>query len=163
MIINLKERGAVTIFIDIFTGNYNPIFLIMSKSYLSERAARKKTAFKGVWFIIIIAVIFLAILLKYSMSGTVISYSAGMPGSTDAYNIAKNFIREATKSEVIFPESGFQFGKKSDSVYIIKSYFEETLEGGEKDKKNYKIVIRYNGGGFNKTTNWSLISLDSNR
>ena len=46
------------------------------------------------------------------------------PTGNDAYEIAKDYIRPTLKSPAEFATEGFEFGKDSESVFVVKSYFE---------------------------------------
>jgi hypothetical protein len=133
----------------------------MSKNYVADKAQKKKTAMKAVWILLFISGVFIAALVKYFIGSSNISLlSAGAPSSNDVYSVAQNFIKPALRKDVQFPESGYEFGKKPDSVYIIKSFFEEKDDTGEQNKRSYEISLKYNGGAYSNKNNWSILSLE---
>lgn len=106
---------------------------------------------------ILLAVVFILVFIRFAMNGSKAIYFNGLPRNEDAYKIGKEFIKPTVQSKGLhFPDDGYQFGKQSDSVYIIKSYY-ETPESG---RTNYKLVIKYNGGRFGSTDSWSVMSID---
>jgi hypothetical protein len=135
----------------------------MGKNYLLEKSEKKQIAMKGVWLIVVVVIIFVAIIAKYALSGNVYEYSTGLPTNDDAYEVAKEFLKPTIKSDATFPETGYQFGKLSDSVYVIKCYYQTKEENGDDGKKNYKIVLKYNGGGHTNMNDWSVINMDTNQ
>ena len=63
---------------------------------------------------------------------------------------------------MIFADENFEYAKRSDSVYEIKSYF-ETTSNFKKVKTNYDIVLKYNGGTSLNERNWKVVNLTKNK
>jgi hypothetical protein len=135
----------------------------MSKHYLSNKEVKKSFALKGVWLLIVLAIIFAIVLVRFAMSGTKPDLQNGLPGSDAAYLIAKEFIKPTLKSKpVSFPETGYQCAEKPDSVYIIKSYAESKNQTGEKNVTTFQITIRYMGGVPANKSSWTMLNLTEN-
>lgn len=132
----------------------------MAKDYLKAKTVKKKSASKAGWAIIFFLIVFALLLGKFALSGSVNVFS-GLPDSDDAYSVAKHFIRPTTLStHVTFSDSEYKFAKKSDSVYVIKSFYTASEKGGESSKTNFTITMKYNGGAGLQASNWSLVNLD---
>ncbi|PWK79015.1 hypothetical protein LX99_01469 [Mucilaginibacter oryzae] len=135
----------------------------MDKTYLKDKHLKKKRAMKGVYAIVVAAIVFVFIMVKFATSGGVsdILSFGKMPNADDAYSVAKEFVIPTIKStNVSFPDDGFQFGKKSDSVYIIKSYVISTDGRGEKNRTNFEMILKYNGGPPSMKKNWSVVDIN---
>lgn len=135
----------------------------MEQTYLKDKHLKKKRAMKGVYAILVVGVVFIFIMVKFATSGgvsDVFSFSK-MPNADDAFNMAKEFviptIRNANPS---FPESGYQFGKKSDSVYVIRSYVTSVDERGQENRTNFEVILKYNGGSRHQKKNWSMVDIN---
>ncbi|AYL95597.1 hypothetical protein [Mucilaginibacter celer] len=135
----------------------------MEKTFLKDKRLKKKRAMKGVYAIVVVGVIFVFIMIKFAISGgvsDVFSFNR-MPNADDAYKIAKEFVIPTIRSgNVSFPDEGYQYGKKSDSVYIIKSYVISTDERGEKSRTNFEMILKYNGGPRFMKKNWSMVDIN---
>ena len=135
----------------------------MEKTYLKDKHLKKKRAMKGVYAIVIVGVLFIFIMAKFATSGGVsdlVSFSK-MPNADDAYQIAKEFVIPTIRTgNVAFPEDGYQFGKKSDSVYVIKSYVTSVDERGQKNRINFQMILKYNGGPKFLKKNWAMVDIN---
>ena len=132
----------------------------MAKAYLKDKTVKKKSASKAGWLIACSAAIFALLLGKFALSNTS-NTSSGLPDSDAAYNIAKTFIRPTVLStNISFSDSEYKFAKKSDSVYVIKSFYTTTDKDGENSKTNFTITLKYNGGAGAETSNWAMLNLD---
>ncbi|MFD2872169.1 hypothetical protein ACFS5N_06810 [Mucilaginibacter ximonensis] len=133
-----------------------------SEQYLKQKAAKKRSGNKAVFLFLFFAAVAVAIIAKIFLSGTLKpEFFKGMPGSEDAYAMAKLFIKPTLKSSSAnFSDEHYQFGKQSDSVYVIQSSVESTDDSGEKINTEFKIILKYNGGEVDKQKNWSLIDLN---
>lgn len=131
--------------------------------FLKQKAAKKKSGNKVLWGLLFFCFIAITIVVKITVTGSLKpSFFKGMPGSDDAYTIAKEFIRPTlATSSANFSDSKYQFGKKSDSVYVIQSSVETSNNSGEKITTEFKIVLKYNGGQIDKQKNWSLVDLST--
>jgi len=132
-----------------------------NEAFLKEKAAKKKSATKVAWLLLTFSALVVAMLVKVMLTGSLKpSFLSGAPTSNDAYEIAKQFVRPALNSpSVNFTEEGYQFGKTSDSVYIIKSIAKLQNEAGEPITSEFKITLKYNGGEPGKQKSWSVIDL----
>ncbi|PJJ84863.1 hypothetical protein [Mucilaginibacter auburnensis] len=126
--------------------------------FLNEKADKKKRAGKAVWLLLFFSAIAIAMVVKIAVTGSLKpDFHKGLPSREEAYEIAKEFVRPTLKSpSVNFSDEGFQAGKTSDSVYVIKSSLE--TEGTTMD---FKITLQYKGGEPNKQKNWSVIDLSN--
>jgi hypothetical protein len=133
------------------------------KTYINDKEVKKNFALKGIWLLIVLAVIFSLVLLRFVISGTQYDHLNDQPNNEDAYSIARAFIKPTIKfSNVTFPESGYQCAQKPDSVYIIKSYVEAKNKSGEKNITTFQITLRFNGGAVADKKNWKVLSLSEN-
>ncbi|MFD2146881.1 hypothetical protein [Mucilaginibacter antarcticus] len=128
--------------------------------YLKQKAAKKKTGNKALIIFLVFIAIAISVLAKITLTGSLSpSFSAGMPGAEDTYDIAKQFIEPTLKSSSAnFQDDRYQFGNQSDSVFVIQSSV-KTSDGGEKIVMPFKIVLKYNGGQIDRKKNWSLVDL----
>jgi len=135
----------------------------MSKTYLSDKAVKKSFALKGVWLLIVLALIFTLILLRFAFSDSRLDFVSKPPGSEDAYVVAKEFVKPTIKSSQInFPETEFQCAQKPDSVFIVKSYAETKNQKGEKNITTYEITLKFIGGIVTNKNNWKMLNLTEN-
>lgn len=117
----------------------------------------------GVWMLAVIGIIFIIVMVKFATSGgssDVLTFTM-FPNSDDAYQVAKQFIAPTIKSgNVAFAEERYQFAKKSDSVFVIKSYATSIDEKGGKLKTDFQITLKYNGGPKAVQDNWTLLDMN---
>jgi|GEM_PF-738739 len=134
-----------------------------SEQYLKQKADKKKSGNKAVFLLLTFTAIAIALVAKIFLTGTLKpEFMGGLPGSEDAYAMAKLFIRPTLRSSSAnFADDRYQFGKQSDSIYVIRSSVQLTNDNGEKINTEFKIVLKYNGGQINKQKNWSLIDLST--
>ncbi len=135
------------------------------KEYLSERAERKKVTREAMWVLGIFIIIFILIMARIAMrpSGAD-SIFANMPTGAEAFEIAKDYVKPTIKSpDAEFSDGKFAFSKTNDSVYVIKSYFEERNTAGAEVKTNFTAVIKYHGGLAVNDQNWTLVNLVETR
>lgn len=132
----------------------------MGKVYLAEKKKKKKSAMKGVVVLVFAAIAFVAIVIKFALTGSVEDVFTGAPSSTDVYEIAKDFVRPTLKSpDATFSDSAFQFGQTQDSVYVIKSFVQTKDNDGEDQKTNFEIILKYKGGSKSEQQNWEVLNL----
>ena len=135
----------------------------MEKTYLKEKHLKKKRAMRGVYAIVVVAIVFVFIMIKFATSGgvsDVFSFTK-MPNADDAYNMAKEFVIPTIRDgNVTFPEDGYHFGKKSDSVYVIRSYVTSTDDRGQQNRTNFEVILKYNGGPRHQKKNWSMVDIN---
>jgi len=126
--------------------------------FLNKKAANKKSANKAVWLLLFISAIGVAMAVKIIFTGSLKpQFFKGLPSKEDAYEIAKEYVKPTLKSpSVSFAEDGFQAGKTSDSVYVIKSSFDT-----KSTTMDFKITLQYKGGDPDKQKNWSVIDLST--
>ncbi|GAA3994049.1 hypothetical protein [Mucilaginibacter dorajii] len=134
------------------------------QSYLKDKQHKRKTAMAGVWILVVIGIIFIMVIVKFATSGgrsDTFSFNS-FPGSDDAYQVAKQYVSPTLRSgKLVFAEDHYQFAKKSDSVFVIKSYVTSVDEKGEKIKTNFQITLKYNGGPKAVQDNWTMVDLKS--
>ncbi|MBE9583565.1 hypothetical protein IM792_03815 [Mucilaginibacter sp. JRF] len=134
----------------------------MSNDYHQLKKDKGKTARLGVWVILILIILFGLILIRFATSGSNSkSNNTGLPSKQAAYEVAKGIIKPSLKgSDAKFSDDGFEFGKRSDSVYVIRSYADVTNADGSQSRQYFKIRIKYNGGLATKANNWELQGLN---
>ncbi|MFA6248141.1 MAG: hypothetical protein WC615_14475 [Mucilaginibacter sp.] len=132
----------------------------MTKNYAKAKEAKKKSASKAGWLLAFFVVIFAVLLGKYALSGSTGVFS-GLPDSDAAYGVARKFIQPTILStHVDFSDAEYKFAKKSDSVYVIKSFYTEKFDDGEVSKTHFTITLKYNGGAGANASNWTMLNLD---
>lgn len=133
------------------------------QSYLKDKQHKKKTAMIGVWMLALFGIIFTLVVAKFATSGStsdMLTFTM-FPNSDDAYQVAKQYITPTIKSgNLAFAEDHYQFAKKSDSVFVIKSYVTSTDENGAKIKTNFQITLKYDGGPKAVQDNWTMIDMN---
>ncbi len=129
-----------------------------NNKFLNEKSKKKKSANKAVWLLLFFSAIAIAMVVKITLTGSLKpDFFKGLPSQEDAYEVAKDFVRPTLKSQSIeFAEDGFQGGKISDSIYVIKSSL--VTEGTTME---FKIKLQYKGGEPDKQKNWSVIDLST--
>lgn len=130
------------------------------KTYVDNKAGKKKSAKKAAWVLVALGLIFIFVLLKFASNSGLNFATGGMPSGDEAYSVAKDFVKATVRSSnVDFPGSGYQLGKKSDSVYVIKSVTELTSDNGDKRRTNFKVMMEYHGGKQDDMKNWALLNI----
>jgi len=125
------------------------------KKYLEEKKKKKKSAMGGVVLLLIIGAIFVFIVAKFALTGTVEDTFSGAPTRDDVYTIAKEYVKPTLKSDGSFSDS-YGFEKKEDSVYVIKSQID--LSGDQ--HTNFEITLKYKGGVKTDERNWDVLNLN---
>jgi hypothetical protein len=135
----------------------------MSKNYVNNQALKKKFARKLIIFLIILAITFTVALTRLAMSGTSKVVVDNPPKNEDVYIIAKQFVKQSIKtSNIVFPETGYQFDQKKDSTYTIKSYLESKDQKGSKTVTSFVITLHFFGGDALNKNRWKMVSLVKN-
>ncbi|MBS1523056.1 MAG: hypothetical protein JST50_18795 [Bacteroidetes bacterium] len=131
----------------------------MSKSYVNNQQQKKKFAYKLIIFLIILAISFTFVLIKFAFSGTNKEVVNNPPKNEDVYTIAKQFVKQNVKTAgIVFPETGYQFDQK-DSTYTIKSYLESKDQKGTKTVTSFMITLQFLGGDALNKNRWKMVSL----
>jgi len=135
-----------------------------TKDYLAEKERKKKSGLKALWFLLILLLIVVSMVAKIILTGTLKpDVFTNLPSSDEAYTIAKDFVRPTLKSSSAnFEDSKYQFGKTSDSVYVIRSSVITNDANNEKMTTSFKITLKYNGGQPSREKNWTLVDIDEN-
>jgi hypothetical protein len=130
----------------------------MGKKYLAEKKKKKKSAMNGVAVLVVLALIFIFIVAKFALSGGGVDDAfSGAPTGDDVYAIAKSYVKPTLRSsDATFSDSQYQFGKKEDSVYVIRSHVD--VAGGQ--GTNFEITLKYKGGAKNDERNWEVLNLN---
>lgn len=132
----------------------------MAKNYIDNKKGKKKSAKKAAWAIVILALAFIYIVIKFAYNGNIGITGGGLPTSEQAYEVAKGFVKSTVRSSNIdFPGSGFQIAKRNDSTYVIRSVAEITSDTGDKRQTNFKVLMEYKGGKQDEIKNWSLLNI----
>lgn len=133
------------------------------KAYLKEKNYKKKTALTGLWVLLALGLVFIVVIIKFATSGgksDILSFTM-FPNSDDAYLIAKQYISPTIRSgNLSFAEDRYQFAKKSDSVFVIKSFVTAIDDKGEKVKTNFNITLKYDGGSKTNMDNWTMVDMN---
>ena len=133
----------------------------MEHNYLQEKKVKKKSAVKVLWVLAFFGIAFAVLIAKYATSGSIINPFNGLPDSDAAYTAAKEYITPTIlSSSPKFSDSEYKFAKKSDSVYVIKSFYTAKDGTGESVKTNFTITLKYNGGHAESSSNWTMLNLD---
>lgn len=133
------------------------------RNYLTQKKRKKKSAVKVIWIIFALAAVFIVIIAKFALSDDhdVNTLFSGMPSSSEVYNIAKQFVLPTLKgSGANFSEDGYEYGKKADSVFIIRSVVDTKTNGGDPVKTNFEITLKYKGGAVANESSWELLNLN---
>lgn len=135
----------------------------MSKSYLNNQEQKKRFANKLIIFLVIIATTFTVALTRLALTGTTKEIVNNPPKNVDVYAIAKQFVKQDIRSSnIVFPETGYQFDQKADSTYTIKSYLESKNKSGEKMVTPFVITLKFFGGDALNKNRWKMTSLIKN-
>jgi len=126
------------------------------KQYLAEKKKKKKSAMGGVFIVLIIGAVFVYIVAKFAFTGTVEDTFSGPPTQDDVYEIAKQYVKPTLKSEGSFSDSQYEYGKKDDSVYIIKSH----VDLNDNQRMNFEITLKFKGGVKTDQRNWDVLNLN---
>jgi hypothetical protein len=133
------------------------------KSYLAQKKQKKKSAVKVVWIIVALVIVFIIIVVKFALSGDndVNTLFTGMPSSNEVYNVAKQFVLPTLKGNgASFSEDGYEYGKKADSVFVIRSVVDTKTSGGDLLKTNFEITLKYKGGAVDNESSWEVLNLN---
>jgi hypothetical protein len=137
---------------------------MQTRNYLTEKEARKKSTRQGIVFISVFILIFVSVIARFAVRpGTNEGFFALVPTGDDAYKVAVDFVKPTTKTmEAAFPDNDFQYSKKSDSVYVVQSFYKAQDRKGADKKTNFAITLRYNGGSSTDDNNWTVEDLQYN-
>ena len=133
------------------------------RNYLSQKKQKKKSAVKAVWIILALAIIFIVIVAKFALSGDneVNTLFTGMPSSGEVYNISKLFVLPTLKGTgASFSEDGYEYGKKADSVFVIRSVVDTKTSSGDPLKTSFEITLKYKGGAVTDESSWEVLNLE---
>jgi hypothetical protein len=132
----------------------------MKKEYLYDKAVKKKTAYKYLWIMVVLGIVFVSVVIKFALAGRFDDIISSDPSSDDVYAIAKIFVKPTLRSdEVQFSDSEYQFGKQADSVYVIKSSAIIKDAGGQDETTHFEVILRYKGGARADQNNWDLVDM----
>jgi hypothetical protein len=133
----------------------------MKKNLSAEHARRKKSTNDAMWLLFILITLFTVIIARFALrSGVGNGFFNEMPSGSDAYEIARDYIRPTLRMpDTKFAEDGYQYAKTRDSVYVVKSYFITSFPINGKVKTNFTIRLKYNGGTSLNDNNWTLVNL----
>lgn len=123
----------------------------------------KKRAKRTGWVVFASIAVFALIMIRFATSGSITdNFFSSMPDKTDAYDMAKQFVRPSMRGADVEFADGFQFGKQGDSVYIIRSYAEAESGDDGKQRIDFSVIMKYNGGPVSFKNNWELQSMNVN-
>lgn len=132
----------------------------MENKNLGNKAASKRKALSGAWLIIVALLVFAFIIIRYAQNKGVGIGRRGLPSEKDAYEIAKEFVKDDSRGEnVSFPDDGFSFGKHGDSVYVIRSTYEQRLDDGNRKSENFTVTLKYRGGSVEEKDAWDVLNI----
>jgi len=133
------------------------------KNYLSHKKQKKKLALKVVWVIFVLTIVFIVIVAKFALSvdNNINTFFTSVPSSTEVYNIAKQFVMPTLKGNgANFSEDGYEYGKKADSVFVIRSVVNTQTSAGDTLKTNFEITLKYKGGSVTDESSWEVLNLN---
>lgn len=129
-----------------------------NNKYLKSKAEKKKSAMGAVWLLLIVAAIFICIVIHFATGGSI--YQARMPERGDAYEVAKQFVLDDSKDKNLDFVDGYSYAKKGDSIFVIKSSFEQHLDGSESKRSDFEVTMRYKGGDVTSQGSWDLLNIN---
>lgn len=113
--------------------------------------------------LLVLVLLLIFMLARIAYRGSSLSnheFFSTLPTNADAYEMARQFVKPTVLgSDVKFAEDRYQFGKTSDSVYVIRSYF-QAVDKSDTVKNYFKITMRYKGGATLNKMNWVVLSLE---
>lgn len=134
----------------------------MKDNYINEKKAHKSTTgfvMRILIFFILIVIFLLARIAYRGVSGG--SLFDAPPTSDNTYEIAKQLMKPViVDRDITFAEDGYQFGRRSDSVFVIRSYY-VAKDKNEAIKKYFRIVLKYNGKGNRNINNWMVLNIET--
>lgn len=107
----------------------------------------------------LIAIIGLGIYIIYA----IFFKSPELPDKTKAYVITQELLKNKFNSscnEINFPFADYRYDYLNDSSYLIISHFTYKNDLGIKHQYNYKARIKWNGGQWENSNNWTLIYVE---
>src|SRR5580658_4793004 len=118
----------------------------MKKDYLAENAAKQRTTRASMWALLIFIILFLVVIIRFAIRpGSNGDFLISMPTGDEAFKIAKDYMKPTLRSrDAAFADADYQYAKSSDSVYIVKSYFETNNTDRGKHKTNFTVRLKYN-------------------
>jgi len=131
-----------------------------ASKFTTEKRKKKKSAVKVVWVLVLFALVFIVIVVRFALSGDSDEIFSGMPTQDATYDVAKEFVRPTLKGYAPNFDSGFQYGKQQDSVFVIKSNVETKDNSGQVQKTSFEVTLRYKGGSVSSQNNWELLNLN---
>ncbi len=89
--------------------------------------------------------------------------SPGVPSKTETYVITQQLLKnrfESSCNEINFPFLDYQYDYLNDSSYLIISHFTYKNYFNMECRYNYKARIKWNGGKWADSNNWTLIYVE---
>jgi len=129
---------------------------------LGTKSQNKSKALKGVWFLLAVAAIFVFVILKYVHNSEARISTNSLPDREEAYSMAKEILKGQFQSgqNIGFSDDGFSYGKKSDSIYIVKSVYKQSIEGGTIKNGDFSVTMRFKGGNADNQGSWDVLSIN---
>ena len=134
--------------------------------YLAAKEEKRKPTREAIIVLVVFIIVFIAIIFRFAIrSGTNEGFFSFMPTGIQAYKVSTSFVRPTIQSrgDITFPDRDFQYSKRSDSTYVIKSFYVIQDSDGHESKKNYTITLKYNGGSRDDGRKWTLIKLQQDK
>ena len=128
----------------------------MNKEFAKEHRAKRNYTTQGMWFLIVFFLLLLSILGRFAIrrhsNG---SYFSGTPSGSDAFQVAKDFLTPTLPApNVDYPKDDYRSDKESDSIYVVKSWFQLPNNG---TKTNFVVKLKYLGGDNLNDHSWELV------
>jgi len=132
------------------------------RDYISEQQEKNRATTRGILVLFVFIIIFIAVIIRFAIrSGTNEAFLPLMPTGKDAYEIAKDYtLRTLKPANAEFSERDYDSAKNTDSIYIVKSYFETRELNGQNTKTEFTATLKYNGGAATNERNWTLVKLE---
>ncbi|RYZ97290.1 MAG: hypothetical protein EOP47_22045 [Sphingobacteriaceae bacterium] len=134
----------------------------MPDNYFEIKTKDDKYARKGIWIVVLLLIALIVVTVRFARSASSpISIFIGLPSSSEAYDVSKKFITPDIKGVNIKFADAYQFGKRTDSVYIIRSFIQNVYDN-RPGKLYFKVVLKYKGGQPTQKDNWEVLDVRFN-
>lgn len=131
------------------------------RDYVKEKEHKIKSTRQGLIILSIFIVIFMSMIIRLAIRrGSDYGLSNPATKGADAYGVARDYLKASMRHPgAEFSDDDFQYSQPSDSVYIVRSYF-EVEKDGESIKTNFSATLQYLGGPSSDDHNWRVLSLN---
>ncbi|MDF2431846.1 MAG: hypothetical protein JWP44_1477 [Mucilaginibacter sp.] len=132
---------------------------MIKKDYIAEKENKNKSTQNGILVLVIFILLFFIVIFRIAVRSDLSNtYFNEAPTGKDAFVIAKDYIRPTLDTKDVRFSDDFQYTKQPDSVFLMKSYFEEKGRNAEKVDTHFVITLKYKGGANLNDHSWAVIS-----